>query len=68
MEKVEYPKWKYHFVKEAKIVSSKDAEDALGADWVDSPAHAKAPGMEEAPEPKASKPKKSLKSSSEDKA
>ena len=68
MEKVEYPKWKYHFVKEATIVDGPDAEASLGADWVDSPADAKAPCIEEVSAPKVSKAKKSLKVSAEAKA
>lgn len=38
MEKVEYPKWKYHPNKEAIIVHSKQEERKLGSAWVDSPA------------------------------
>ncbi len=34
-----YPKWKYHAVKPAQVVPHEDAEKALGAGWVDSPAH-----------------------------
>lgn len=33
-----FPKWKYHASKEAVIVESKEAESALGDEWVDSPA------------------------------
>jgi len=41
MEKVEFPKWKYHATKESVVVGSKNEEDALGAEWVDNPAHIK---------------------------
>lgn len=33
-----YPKWKYHKAKEALVVENKEAELALGSEWVDSPA------------------------------
>lgn len=38
MEKVEYPKWKFHPEKEAVIVQSQKEERKLGPDWADSPA------------------------------
>jgi len=38
----EFPKWKYHLVKEAVCISSKDEEDALGTEWVDNPGQLKA--------------------------
>jgi hypothetical protein len=34
----EFPKWKYHPSKEAVIVGNKDAEEALGEGWFNSPA------------------------------
>lgn len=36
----EFPKWKYHAVKDAVIVESKEAEAALGDEWANSPAPA----------------------------
>lgn len=33
-----FPKWKYHADQGARVVESKEAEEALGAGWVDSPA------------------------------
>lgn len=41
-EKIEFPKWKYHASEEARIVKSAEAEAALGAGWVDSPAEVEA--------------------------
>lgn len=38
MEKVQYPKWKYHPKKEALIVQSHAEEKALGSGWFESPA------------------------------
>lgn len=37
--KHEYPKWKYHAVKEAVIVKDEAEELALGVEWASSPAH-----------------------------
>lgn len=45
--KQEFPKWKYHHEKPALIVPSKEAEDALGEHWVDSPADVKKPETKE---------------------
>jgi len=47
MEKIEFPKWKYHAEKEARIVGSKEAEAALGDGWVDSPADIVASGSDD---------------------
>lgn len=33
-----YPKWKYHPVKEARVVHSEEAEQSLGPEWFESPA------------------------------
>lgn len=33
-----YPKWKYHAVEEATIVKSAEEDQALGPEWVESPA------------------------------
>jgi hypothetical protein len=33
----EFPKWKYHTTLPARIVASPDEEQALGAEWLDSP-------------------------------
>lgn len=38
MEKVEYPKWKYHKTKEAELVFDEKQEKALGKGWAESPA------------------------------
>lgn len=43
----EYPKWKYHPVKEAVVVGHKDAEDELGSGWFDTPASFCEPDCEE---------------------
>lgn len=48
-----YPKWKYHAEKPAVIVQSEEAEKALGAGWVESPADLK---KQEAPAVKPSAP------------
>lgn len=37
MEKILFPKWKYHETKEARLVQDVAEEDALGADWFDTP-------------------------------
>lgn len=34
----EFPKWKYHPVKDPLIVGNKEAEEALGPGWHESPA------------------------------
>jgi len=36
----EFPKWKYHPQKKALIVPNREAEEALGADWYDTPTEA----------------------------
>lgn len=36
---IEFPKWKYHAVKEAVMVEDKMEELELGPDWADSPAN-----------------------------
>lgn len=38
----EFPKWRYHATKQALIVDDKDAEEALGLGWFDTPAEAQA--------------------------
>lgn len=38
----EFPKWKYHPDKEPCMVADYNAEKALGPDWYDTPAEAKA--------------------------
>ena len=35
---VEYPRWKYHWAKEPRIVQSPEDEAALGGGWADTPA------------------------------
>lgn len=52
MERIEFPKWKYHPAKPALIVDDEGAERALGAEWADSPAHfgvETCPGLEPDP-------------------
>jgi hypothetical protein len=52
---MEFPKWKYHATKPAKIVHSSTEEAALGGGWVNSPAHVADPAHmspEPAPAPK----------------
>ena len=38
MEKIEYPKWKYHATEQPVVVESAEQEEALGKEWADSPA------------------------------
>lgn len=33
-----YPKWKYHKTEEPKLVLHEEQEEALGSEWVESPA------------------------------
>ena len=53
MEKIEYPKWKYHATKDPIIVESKLEDDALGPEWVNSPADM--PKVEQKAQPKRRK-------------
>lgn len=46
---IEYPKWLYHPEKEAIVVPDKEAHEALGHGWYDTPA--KFPKPESAPAP-----------------
>lgn len=51
-----YPKWLYHPTKEARIVADEAAHQALGPEWVESPALLPPPEEpEEKPEPKPAK-------------
>lgn len=36
----EFPKWRYHATKQALIVDDREAEEALGFGWFDTPAEA----------------------------
>ena len=38
MEFVQYPKWKYHLSLTAVIIQNAEEEQALGEEWLDSPA------------------------------
>jgi len=63
MEKVEFPKWKYHATKESVVVRSKEEEESLGMEWADNPAHVKEKSDPAEPEEisEESAPKKSPK-------
>lgn len=54
-----YPKYLYHHTDKPIVVKSKDAHEALGSEWVESPAHVVKPEPKdesaEVPAPKASK-------------
>jgi hypothetical protein len=60
-----YPSWRYHPEHEARIVASEEAEKALGAGWVHSPADIKP--VEPVKKAKA-KPSKEMKESEGDRA
>ncbi len=49
----EFPKWMYHRTEAARIVDDPAEQEALGADWAETPAAFDAPvEVEEADEPK----------------
>lgn len=46
-EKIEYPKFLYHHEQAPKIVKSKEEHEALGKEWMESPAEIEAAKAEE---------------------
>lgn len=54
----EFPKWVYHATEPAQIVADRDAQDALGEEWAETPAAFEVDSADQPVAPKRGRPKK----------